>query len=106
LDTNRVYFGKVYQVDSIGTSYYDRTVHLTYVKSALVLSKVNIFGRPYMFDLNTGEKYPCKTGKIPKVGSIRISTSSLRTFNEVTSNEKKDLPKTMVKKIGNKYLPR
>ncbi|MBQ7136815.1 MAG: hypothetical protein IJO43_02410 [Bacilli bacterium] len=104
MDTNRVYFGSVYQVDSIGTSYYDHTVHLNYVKPALVFVKANIFGRQYMLDLNTKEKYPFRTGRIPKVGTLHVSTRSLRSFNEVTKNEREDLPRKMIKQMGNKYL--
>jgi len=105
MNTEQVYFGEIYRVDSIKRDYYyGTTVGLKYVKDALLLSKTNIFGKKYMKDLNTGQRYKIKLTS--KLGSLYVSQSSLQSFNYTTKNECMNLPKEEIQKSGNKYLVR
>ena len=79
-------------------------VELYYVKDSLVQYRVNIFGMEYMKDLNTNQKY--KLNLSNKIGTLYVSHRSIESFNEVTGNKEKDLPKEKIKTIGNKYIKR
>lgn len=103
MNTGNVYFGEVYEVVKINNYHYIG-IELGYVKDAMVMVRKNVFGKRYMKDLNTGEKYNYKVQN--KLGALYVSKTSLQRFNDVTNNKENDLSPNKIKKIGNKYLKR
>ncbi len=103
MKTEKVFFAKIYNISGVDESYYFRTtIKLDYIKHALVQYKINLFGIEYMKDLNTNQKYKMKLSS--KVGTLYVSNRSIESFNTVTENKEKNLPKEKIKTLGNKYL--
>ena len=102
MNTNNVYFGKIYEVNGVTDNYFNKAVDLMYKKDALMIVKTDCFGNKYMKDLNNGQKYQLKLPT--KKGMLYVSRRSVKTFNYVTDNDKINLPKVKIKQIGNEYL--
>ena len=102
MNTEKVFFGRLYRQTKINKIGYTSYIDMSYVKDVLVVSRRNIFGIKYMKDLNSGERYNIN---IPlKQGVLHVSRNSLRKFNMVTANKEKNMPKSKVKTLGNIYL--
>ena len=113
MKTNQIYFADAsltidkeykdtYSFKFCGIHLYDFTIFYKPLKKVLVLYKENEYGKCIAIDLNTKEKYPCE---VPcDVGKVFVTPQSLEAFNKVTGNEKANLSKRKIKKLGNKKL--
>lgn len=102
MDTNKVYLGRIYEVESIVDGYYEKKVQLTHVDDAIMILKRDIFGQKYMKDLNNGKKYKVKLPT--KVGVLYVSRTYLKSFNKTLNNETRNLSKKKILELGNKYI--
>lgn len=102
MKTDKVYFADVYRVEAVETYYHRYDINFIFVKPALLLEKRNIFGKKYMYDLNTKQKYDlCLSTKL---GALHVSRRTLEKFNDVLGMNTVDLPKEKVLKLGNHVL--
>lgn len=102
MNTNKIYFGKIYEINAIECDYFNLNVKLTYKHDSLMIVKKNIFGKKYMMDLNNGRKYNVELPT--RLGALYVSSRYLESFNKTLDNNIVNLPKNKVLELGNKYI--
>lgn len=102
MKTGDVYVGRIYEVHSISDAGYYSNINLVYKEYALMITKVDFFGRCYMKDLNNGKRYNIKLPT--KIGALYVSKTYLKSFNAAIDNEMVNMSKNKVLELGNKYI--
>ena len=113
MKTDNIYFAdaniviKKERLESYSLSFYNKRVYdykkyYKKLKKILILYKKDKNGHRVAIDLNTKEKLGFKLPS--KTGDIFINPDTLVPFNEISGNEKVNLTKRKIKKLGNPIL--
>lgn len=86
-----------------GIRIYDYKIYYQILKKILILYKEDKYGDGFAIDLNTNRKLKFGPSKL-KIGDVFINVDTLDPFNVITGNEKVNLTKRKILKLGNPIL--
>ena len=104
MNTNNVYFAKIYRLKDVGTYNaspldYGLEFKTSFSRCTLVYQKSN--GRFY--DLLAKKRLSCEFDSFSKIGTEIVSVEDLISFNSVVNQTKNNLSKSKIKKLCIEY---